>query len=169
MIHISISIYILLSWARKHRSNMPYRCAIRHDFRQVIKQMVKISDISIYKPLWILNSLRPSDAHICIGKLTSIGSDNGLSPGRRQAITWTNTRLLSIGLLVTSFGEIWIRILSSSLKKIHWKMLSAQMAAILFRGRWLNQQWAAGKGWFTKTTHDVIRIQNQFLLHTKGN
>ena len=28
----------------------------------------------------------------------SIGSDNGLSPVRRQAITWTNAGLLSIGL-----------------------------------------------------------------------
>ena len=28
--------------------------------------------------------------HICVDKLTIIGSDNGLSPGRRQAIIWTN-------------------------------------------------------------------------------
>ena len=28
--------------------------------------------------------------HICVGKLTIIGSDNGLSPGGRQAIIWTN-------------------------------------------------------------------------------
>ena len=28
--------------------------------------------------------------HIWIGKLTNIGSDNGLSPGRRQAIIWSN-------------------------------------------------------------------------------
>ena len=28
--------------------------------------------------------------HICIGNLTIIGSDNGLSPGRRQTIIWTN-------------------------------------------------------------------------------
>ena len=28
--------------------------------------------------------------HICVGNLTSIGSYNGLSPGRRQAIIWTN-------------------------------------------------------------------------------
>ena len=28
--------------------------------------------------------------HICVGKLTTIGSDNGLSPGQRQAIIWTN-------------------------------------------------------------------------------
>ena len=27
--------------------------------------------------------------HICVGKLTIIGSDNGLSPERRQAIIWT--------------------------------------------------------------------------------
>ena len=28
--------------------------------------------------------------YICVGKLTIIGSDKGLSPGRRQAIIWTN-------------------------------------------------------------------------------
>ena len=32
-------------------------------------------------------------AHICIGNLTFIGSDNGLSPGRYQAIIWTNADL----------------------------------------------------------------------------
>ena len=35
--------------------------------------------------------------HICVGKLTIIDSDNGLSPGRRQAIISTNAGLLSIG------------------------------------------------------------------------
>ena len=28
--------------------------------------------------------------HIYVSNLTIIGSDNGLSPGRRQAIIWTN-------------------------------------------------------------------------------
>ena len=32
--------------------------------------------------------------HICVGKQTIIGSDNGLSPGRRQAIIWTNDGIL---------------------------------------------------------------------------
>ena len=36
-------------------------------------------------------------AHICVGKLTIIGSDNGLSPGRHQAIIWTNAGKLLIG------------------------------------------------------------------------
>ena len=31
------------------------------------------------------NSLRLSDVYICVSKLTVFGSDNGLSPGRRQA------------------------------------------------------------------------------------
>ena len=35
--------------------------------------------------------------HICVSKLTIIGSDNGLSPDRRQAIIWTNAGLLLIG------------------------------------------------------------------------
>ena len=46
--------------------------------------------------------------HICVGNLTIIGSDNGLSPGRRQAITWTNVGILLIGPLGTNFSEILI-------------------------------------------------------------
>ena len=48
--------------------------------------------------------------HICISKLTIIGSDNGLSPGRCQAIIWTNDGILIllIGPMVTSFNEILI-------------------------------------------------------------
>ena len=34
----------------------------------------------------VFNSLRPSDTYICFDNLAIIGSDNGLSPGRRQAI-----------------------------------------------------------------------------------
>ena len=34
--------------------------------------------------------------HIRVGKLTIIGSDNGLSPWRRQAIIWTIVGILLI-------------------------------------------------------------------------
>ena len=44
--------------------------------------------------------------HICVSKLASIGSDNGLSPGRRQAIIWTNDGILLIEPLGTNFSEI---------------------------------------------------------------
>ena len=44
-------------------------------------------------------------AQIYVGKLIIVGSDNGLSPDRRQAIIWTNAVLLSIGPLKTYFSE----------------------------------------------------------------
>ena len=48
--------------------------------------------------------------HICVGYLTIIGPDNGLSPGRRQAIIWTNAGILLISPLGTNFDEILIKI-----------------------------------------------------------
>ena len=47
------------------------------------------------------------------------GDDNGLSPGRRQAIIWTNAGILLMGPLGTSFSEILIEVLTFSFKKIH--------------------------------------------------
>ena len=64
--------------------------------------------------------------HICVGKLTIIGSDNGLSPEQRQAIIWTNAGILVTGPLGTNFSEILIEIQTFSLKKIRLKMLSAK-------------------------------------------
>ena len=64
--------------------------------------------------------------HICVGKLTIIASDNCLSPGRRQAIIWTNAGTLLIGPLATKFSEILIEIGTISFKKMHLKMSSAK-------------------------------------------
>ena len=64
--------------------------------------------------------------HICVGNLTIIGSYNGLSPGRRQAIIWTNVGILLIGPLGTNFSEILIEIHTLSFKKIHLKMSSGK-------------------------------------------
>ena len=63
--------------------------------------------------------------NICVGKLTIIGSDNGLSPERRQAIIWSSAGILLIGPLGTNFSEIVIEIQTFSLKKTHLKMSSA--------------------------------------------
>ena len=63
--------------------------------------------------------------HICVGKLTTIGSDNGLSPGRCQAIKWTNAGMLLIGLLGTNLHEMLIEMQTFSLKEICLKMSSA--------------------------------------------
>ena len=71
----------------------------------------------------------PSAAYASVNRV-GIGSDNGLSPVRRQEITWTNAGVLSIGLIGTNVYGISIAILSFSFKKKHLKMLSAKMAAI---------------------------------------
>ena len=64
--------------------------------------------------------------HICVGNLTIIGSDTGLSPGRRQAIIWTNAGLLLIGPLGINFREILVGIHKFSFTKMHLKMSSAK-------------------------------------------
>ena len=56
--------------------------------------------------------------HICVGNLTIIGSDNGLSPGRRQAIIWTNAG--------TNLSEILGKIHSFSFAKMYLKMSSVK-------------------------------------------
>ena len=64
--------------------------------------------------------------HICVSELTIIGSDNGLSPGRRQAIIWNNPGILWIGPLGTNLNEILIGIKTFSFKKMHLNMSSAK-------------------------------------------
>ena len=63
--------------------------------------------------------------HICVSKLVIIGSDNGLSPGRRQAITCTNVGILLIQLNSNIF----------SIENV------CELAAILSRAQWVNSKW----------------------------
>ena len=73
--------------------------------------------------------------HIYVGKLSSMGSDNGLSPGRRQAIIWNSDGILLIGPLETIFNEdlIEIFIQDNAIENVVWKM-----AAILSRLQYVN-------------------------------
>ena len=64
--------------------------------------------------------------HICVGNLTIIGSDNGLSLGRRQSIIWTNPGILLIGHLGTNFNEILLQIYTFSFTKMHLKLSSGK-------------------------------------------
>ena len=58
--------------------------------------------------------------------LDIIGSDNGLSPVRRQAIIRTNAGISFIWTLGTMFSEILIEIHTFSVKKMHLKMSAAK-------------------------------------------
>ena len=64
--------------------------------------------------------------HICVVELTIIGSDNGLSPGWRQAIICTNAGVLLIGPLGINFSDILIWIQKFSFKEMHLKMSFAK-------------------------------------------
>ena len=70
------------------------------------------------------NSLRLSDAYMLW--LSIIDSDNGLSPGRRQAIMWTNAGILLIGPLGTNFSKTLIVIYTFPFKKMHLKLSSGK-------------------------------------------
>ena len=65
--------------------------------------------------------------HIRVSKLTVIGSDNGLSPGQRQAIMWTNAGILLIQNMGTSFSQILSKIPTFPFKEMHLKISSAKL------------------------------------------
>ena len=69
--------------------------------------------------------------HISVSKLAIIGSDNGLSPDRHQAIIWTNAGILLIGPSWTNLSDILIEIRTfacNAFENVVWTM-----AAILSR------------------------------------
>ena len=84
--------------------------------------------------------------HICVGKLTIIGSDKGLSPGRCQAIIWTHAGILLIGPLGTNFNEILIEVLTFSFKKMRLKMSSAKCCSFCLSPNVLT--WLGISRWF---------------------
>ena len=93
---------------------------IRGNFEYVLGLYSLQCDMAIVLTHW------GRETHICVDKLTIIASDNGLSPGRRQAIIWTNARMLLIGPLGTNFNEILIEIHTFPFNKMHLKMPSAK-------------------------------------------
>ena len=64
--------------------------------------------------------------HISVRKLTINGLDDGLWPGRRQSIIWTNAGTLSIRSIWTNFSEILREIDTSLFKKMHLNISSAK-------------------------------------------
>ena len=93
----------------------------------------------------------PIEWRMCIGKLNIIVSNNGLSPGRRQAIIGTNAGILLIGPLGTNFSDILIWIQTFSFMKMHLKMSS---------GKW----WPFGLGLNVLITNIYIYIHIYILI-----
>ena len=95
--------------------------------------------------------------HICVDKLTTTGSDNGLSPGRRQVIIWTTAGILIIGPLGTNFSEILIGIHTFSFKAMHLKMLSAKWRPFCL-GRNMLKRPLGDSYWFWKHPSERHRM-----------
>ena len=74
---------------------------------------------------------------ICINKFTIIGSDNDLSPSRRQAIIWTNARILLIRPF-TNFSEILIEIHIILIQQNAFENVVCEMSAILSQPQCIN-------------------------------
>ena len=72
------------------------------------------------------NSSHPSAAYMRQWIGSGIVSDNGLSPGHRRAIIWTNAGILLIEPLETNFSEILIEFHTFSFKKLHFEMSSVK-------------------------------------------
>ena len=70
-----------------------------------------------------LKTLMPD---ICVSEMGQRCSGNGLSPVRRQAMTWINADLLSIAPLGTKFSKIQTEIQNFSVIKMQLKMASAK-------------------------------------------
>ena len=107
-----------------HHQNADYHKtpSISHIKSQSLNVSCILAQLSSLNPLthWVRVT------HICVSKLVIISSDNGLSPGRRQAITWTNAGILLIGPLGTNFSEILIKIQLFSFRKMHLKVSFAK-------------------------------------------
>ena len=107
--------------------------------------------------------------HICISKLTIIGSDNGLSPDRRQAIIWTNAGILSIWPLGTMLSEILIAIHIFSFKKMHLKMSSGKWQPCCL-GLNVSRLWRAGSlgPWALKIQWGLCYLKQADIPHMKN-
>ena len=100
--------------------------------------------------------------HICVSKLTTIGSDNGLSPGRRQAIIWTNAGIIPALVQIMAWRRPGDKPLSEAM------MVNLLTHICVSRPQWvktvwlslinMNYQWDAGQriGSNTKENHHLF-------------
>ena len=88
--------------------------------------MVSKSKVIRSDCVWWVNPTPPWCRIYVSVNWASIGSGYGLPPVRRQAITWTNADLLSIGPLGTNCSEVWIKVQNLLFIKMYVKMSSAE-------------------------------------------
>ena len=98
--------------------------------------------------------------------LTISGSDNGLSPGRRQAISWTYAGILSIWPLGINFSEMLIEILRVSLKEMRLKGSSAKWRPLCLGLNVLNTPGKLGQFHGCWCLGSLRRRRQKYFNHT---
>ena len=93
--------------------------------------------------LYSINSLRPGDAYM--RQSTIIASDDGLSPGRRQAIIRSSAGILLIHTFGTNFSEIVSEIQTFSFKEMHLKI----------SGKWRGRPFCLGLNVLTASDESI--------------
>ena len=73
--------------------------------------------------------------HTCVSNQTIIGWDNGVSPGRRQAIIWSNGGIIFIRTLGTNFSEMLSKKSYIVIHENSFQNVVCEMAAILSRSQ----------------------------------
>ena len=111
----------------------------------ITKINFKITYLKFHLNLQEANELTHWDrvTHIYVSKLTIIGSDHGLSPGRRQAIIWTNAGILLNRTLRTNFSEILSEIHTFSVKmsSAKWRQFCLGPQCVTHMSSYVSIQW----------------------------
>ena len=122
--------HIACQWNKNtlHRFHNAHLVTESFDFflRHIISLPCMQSLQRFFMPYPILLTLWGRVTHTCVGYLTIIDSDNGLSPGRHQAIIWTNAEILLIRTSGTNFSEFFSEVHTISFSKMHLKTPSAK-------------------------------------------
>ena len=102
--------------------------------------------------------------HICVSKLTIIGSDNGLAPGRRQATIWTNAGIL---LICTPRNKLQRNLNQNSCIFIQgnaFEIVVGKMVAILSRPQFdTSHHWCRESTGLSVSPHSYIKIMRKLF------
>ena len=123
------TLVLTMAWGRRQQTNLPAPVLAKFydpKWGQRINTLRPRQNARHILKAISLNSSPPSVAYMRQWFRVIIGSDNGLSPIRRQAIFWTNDGILLIRTIGTNSNEILSKIHTFSFKKMRLKMSSAK-------------------------------------------
>ena len=127
--------YIILAYYFKHFESDLWNDLHELSFMMLLFKWIGFNDAFIFCKALHFITHWGRVTHIYVSKLTTIGSDNDLSLGRRQAIISTSAGILLTGPWGTNFSEISIGIQTFFIQENAFEDVAWKMAAILSRSQ----------------------------------